>query len=220
MTLELVVESRENVGKGVARQLRRDGKIPAVIYGGDKEPVKISVSTKEINHEMNKVGFMSNVVNLNLDGKLHKVLPKAVELHPVTDLPEHTDFLRVNDDTKVKVNIPVKFLNREACAGVKKGGTLNIVRREIEFIVNANSIPAKIVVDVEKLNIGDSIHIDEIELDERIVPTIAWNFTIATVVGRTAELKPMEEAIAEEEEALAAVADEDENKDQKDNKDK
>ena len=203
MTLELKVESRENIGKGAARQLRREGKIPAVIYGENEEPVKISVSTKEVYQEMNKAGFMSNVMNLNLDGKVQKVLPKVVDLHPVSDFPEHADFLRIGKDTKVKVNIPVKFLNKETCVGVKKGGTLNIVRHEIEFLVNANKIPSHIDVDIAKLNIGDSVHIEDIELGDDISPTLNWNFTVATVAGRIAELKPIEEAIAEEEEALA-----------------
>jgi len=196
----LNAEIREKIGKGAARAIRRDGKIPAVIYGANQEPIKITISTKEITKRTNDISFMSQLLDIQLGEKTYKVLPKEMETHPVTDVPEHADFLSVDEDTKVKVLVPVRFLNIDKCIGIKKGGTLNIVRHEVEFLVSAFNIPASIDIDISDYNISESIHINSIELPEGAKITIDRNFTIATIAGRTASLAVEEGAVVEGEE--------------------
>ncbi len=204
-TVTLEAETRQGVGKGVARALRREGKVPAIIYGGKGGEQSISLSTKELTHEVMKGHFSSKIVNLSVDGKSIHVLPREVQLHPVNDEVLHADFMRVSDSTKIVVEVPVNFLNQDECLGMKRGGVLNVVRRNIELLCSAKNIPSQIDVDLAHLEIGDSVHVSSIKLPTGAEPTITdRDFTIATIAGRMAEVEEeTEEAALEEDEQTA-----------------
>lgn len=209
--ITLDAEVREKTGKGPARALRREGKIPAIIYGEGIAPVMVTVEQKAISLAYWKSGFMSQLFDLKTEGKTYRVLPKQIQLHPVTDYPEHADFLHVSDDTKVRVFVNVVFKNAEKAPGIRRGGTLNVVRRDIELLCSAASIPSLLEYDLTGLQIGDSVHISQFDLPEGVSPAIAdRDFTVATIVGRKAEEEETE-AGAEGEDA----DDDDENEDDK-----
>ncbi len=200
---ELKAETRERVGKGSARAIRREGKIPAVIYGDKQPPLAIVVSYKDIFYKIHGGGFMTTVATIDVDGKKIRVLPKDYQLDAVRDFPLHVDFLRVSAKSEVTVNIPVHFINEEKSPGLKRGGVLNVVRHDVEFICPADSIPDSITVDLEGTEIGDVIHISSIKLPKGVKPVIAdRDFTVATVAGSAAAKSDAdgEEAVAEEEE--------------------
>ena len=204
-TYELKAEARERVGKGSARELRRNGKIPAVIYGDKQPPLAITVPYKEIFYKIHGGGFMTTVTTIDVDGQKIKVLPKDYQLDPVRDFPMHVDFLRVSKHTEVNVNVPVRFLNEEKAPGIKRGGVLNIVRHEVELHCAADAIPEFIEIDLTGLEINDSIHISAVKLPKGTKPVIAdRDFTIATVAA-PAGLKSEEGAAAAEGEAEAAT---------------
>src|SRR5690606_28515006 len=163
-TYELKAEARERVGKGSARELRRNGKIPAVIYGDKQPPLSIALPYKDVHLKVHAGGFMTKIATIDVGGKKIQVLPKDYQLDPVRDFTMHVDFLRIGKDTIVTVNIPVHFLNEEAAPGIKRGGVLNIVRHEIEFTCPATAIPDAIEVDLTGLDIGDSVHISAVKL--------------------------------------------------------
>ena len=184
---ELKAESRERVGKGSSRELRRNGLIPAVIYGDKQAPISIALSTNEVTKRIHAGGFMTTVAVIDVDGKKIKVLPKDYQLDPVRDFPMHVDFLRVGANTEVNVQVPVHFINEEKSPGIKRGGTLNIVRHEVEFHCPANAIPEFITVDLDGTDIGDSIHISAVKLPKGVKPVISdRDFTIATIAGTSA----------------------------------
>ncbi len=184
---ELKAETRERVGKGSARAIRREGKIPAVIYGDKQPPLAIVVSYKDIFYKIHGGGFMTTVATIDVDGKKIRVLPKDYQLDAVRDFPLHVDFLRVSAKTEVTVNIPVHFINEEKSPGLKRGGVLNVVRHEVEFVCPADKIPDSIVVDLDGTEIGDVIHISKIPVPEGITPVIAdRDFTVATIAGSAA----------------------------------
>jgi large subunit ribosomal protein L25 len=192
---------RARAGKGAARQTRRDGRVPGVIYGNKQDPVMISLDPKALMRELHKSGFFATLFDLQLDGGQHRVLPRDVQFDPVTDKPIHADFLRVSADTKVHVNVPVVFQNEPASPGIKRGGVLNIVRHEIELICAADKIPHELRFDLTGLDIGDSLHISAITLPEGVVPAIGdRDFTVATIVAPSAQ-----KADAEAEAAAAAA---------------
>ncbi|MET3794187.1 50S ribosomal protein L25/general stress protein Ctc [Aquamicrobium terrae] len=200
---ELKAETRERVGKGSARAIRREGKIPAVIYGDKQPPLAIVVSYKDIFYKIHGGGFMTTVATIDVDGKKIRVLPKDYQLDAVRDFPLHVDFLRVSAKSEVTVNIPVHFINEEKSPGLKRGGVLNVVRHDVEFVCPADSIPDSITVDLEGTEIGDVIHISSIKLPKGVKPVIAdRDFTVATVAGSAAAKSDAdgEEAVAEEEE--------------------
>jgi large subunit ribosomal protein L25 len=202
-TYELKAEARERVGKGSARELRRNGKIPAVIYGDKQPPLAITVSYKEIFYKIHGGGFMTTVATIDVDGQKIQVLPKDYQLDPIRDFPMHVDFLRVGKNTEVNVNVPVHFINEEKSPGIKRGGVLNIVRHEIELHCPANAIPEFIEVDLTGLDINDSVHISAIKLPKNVKPVIAdRDFTVATVAA-PAGLKSEEGAAAAEGEEAA-----------------
>jgi len=199
-TYELKAEARERVGKGSAREVRRNGKIPAVIYGDKKPPLSIALSYKEIYYKIHGGGFMTTIATIDVGGDKIQVLPKDYQLDPVRDFPMHVDFLRVGKDTIVTVFVPVHFINEEKSPGIKRGGVLNVVRHEVEFHCPATAIPASITLDLDGTDIGDSLHISAVKLPEGVTPVISdRDFTIATVAGSSA-MKPE----AEEEDAEAA----------------
>ena len=185
--LTLPAEARERAGKGASRQLRRDGRVPAVIYGGKEDPIMIHVEEKELVKQLMTGHFMNSIVEVEIGGKKVKTLPKDVALNPVTDRPEHADFFRLAKGGKIEVSVPVVFLNEEASPGLKKGGVLNVVRHELELVCDNDKIPGEIEVDVTGKEVGDSIHISEVQLPAGSESAITdRDFTIATLVAPSA----------------------------------
>jgi large subunit ribosomal protein L25 len=185
--LTLPAEARERAGKGASRELRRQGRVPAVIYGGKEEPTAIHIEAKELVRQLGSGHFMNSIVMIDVGGKKVRTLPKDVALHPVTDRPLHVDFLRLAKDAKIQVAVPVHFINEDDSPGLKKGGVLNVVRHELELVCESDKIPDDIKLDVAGLDIGDSIHISHVTLPEGSVSAITdRDFTIATVVAPSA----------------------------------
>jgi len=181
--INMSADARDRAGKGAARATRRDGRVPAVIYGDKKDPILVSVAPKELVKELNKEGFFNHLIDLKLGEESHLVLARDVQLDPVTDRPIHVDFLRVGAESTVTVDIPVHFINHERSPGIKRGGMLNVVRHEIEMVCRATDIPESLTVDLNGLNIGDSVHISMIALPEGSKPVISdRDFTVATIV--------------------------------------
>jgi large subunit ribosomal protein L25 len=186
-TLTLPAETRERAGKGASRALRREGRVPAVIYGGKEEPQTIHVEEKLLMKQLMTGHFMNSVVEITVGGKTLRTLPKDVAFHPVNDRPLHVDFLRLSKDSTVHVEVPVKFTNEDASPGLKRGGVLNIVRHELELVCDANRIPDDIIIDVTGFDVGDSIHISHVTLPEGSTSAITdRDFTIATIVAPSA----------------------------------
>ena len=196
--LNLPAEARERAGKGASRELRRQGRVPAVIYGGKEEPTPIHIEAKELVRQLGSGHFMNSIVMIDVGGKQVRTLPKDVAMHPVTDRPVHVDFLRLSKDAKIQVAVPVVFVNEEDSPGLKKGGVLNVVRHELELVCESDKIPNEIELDVTGLEVGDSIHISSVTLPEGSESAITdRDFTIATVVAPSA----MKRDASEEEEA-------------------
>jgi large subunit ribosomal protein L25 len=203
--LTLPAELRERAGKGASRELRREGRVPAVIYGGKEEPLAIHVEAKELARQLGSGHFMNSIVMIAVGGKTVRVLPKDVALHPVSDRPLHADFLRLAKDAKIQVAVPVVFVNEDDSPGLKKGGVLNVVRHDLELVCESDKIPDEIALDVTGLDIGDSIHISHVSLPAGSESAITdRDFTIATIVAPSA-LKQSERA-EEEGEAEAGEA--------------
>jgi len=185
--LTLPAEARDRAGKGSSRELRRQGRVPAVIYGGKEEPTPIHVEAKELVRQLGTGHFMNSIVMIDVGGKQVRTLPKDVALHPVTDRPLHVDFLRLAKDAKIHVAVPVVFVNEDASPGLKKGGVLNVVRHELELVCESDKIPDEIHLDVTGLDVGDSIHISHVALPQGSASAITdRDFTIATVVAPSA----------------------------------
>ena len=182
--LTLSAEAREGVGKGASRALRNSGRVPAVLYGDNKEPEAIHVEEKALVKALMTGHFFSATIEVEVGGKTTMTLAKDVAFHPVTDRPVHVDFYRINKDSKFTVNVPVVFANEAASPGLKRGGVLNIVRHDVELACDANHIPEELVIDLTGYEVGDSIHISAVKLPEGTKPTITdRDFTIATVVA-------------------------------------
>ena len=197
-TLTLPAETRERAGKGASRALRREGRVPAVVYGGNEEPLAIHVEEKLLRKQLGTGHFFNSIVEVEVGGKKLRTLPKDVAFHPVNDRPLHADFLRLSKDAKVHVEVPVLFVNEEASPGLKRGGVLNIVRHELELVCEADKIPEEGQSDVTGLEIGDSIHISHVTLPAGSASAITdRDFTIATVVAPSA-LRRADAAAAEE----------------------
>ena len=194
---------RETKTIGDINKLRLNGLIPGILYGGDKQNQKISLSKNSIKNLIDSENFLSNILNLNIDGNEEKVLPKDISFHPLSDEPVHIDLLRIVKGAKLILEIPVRFINNEKSPGLKKGGVLNIVRRKIELKCPAENIPSDLVVDLENTEIGTSIKISSIKLAENVTPTIRGrDFVIATIAAPTIVAepeKPAKETIAEDE---------------------
>jgi large subunit ribosomal protein L25 len=200
-------ERRERAGKGAARAARRVGRVPGVIYGAKKAPALVSIDPKELHGELRRAGFFTNLYQVQVDGGAEQVLVRDVQLHPVSDRPVHVDFMRVDPNTRVTVQIPVVFENEAASPGLKRGGVLNVVRHEIEVRCLATQIPHQIRVDLTGLDIGDSVHISKVALPEGVRPTIARDFTVATVAApttMTAEVEAAAPTAAAEVEVITA----------------
>lgn len=184
--IQLTAETRDRTGKEAARALRKQQKVPAIVYGGKEEPQKIALVEREIKRELEmNPRFFSSIVVLNLGGQTIQVVPREAQLHPVKGHPLHVDFLRAAKGSTVTVEVPVHFLNEERCPGIRRGGVLNIVRREIELVCPVEAIPERIDVDLLTVEIGDSVHISAVTLPPNVTPTITdRDFTICAVVGR------------------------------------
>jgi large subunit ribosomal protein L25 len=212
---ELKAEAREQVGKGSARAVRRDGKVPAVIYGDKQPPLAIALSYKDVYYKIHGGAFLTTIATIDVDGKKIQVLPKDYQLDPVRDFPMHVDFLRVGKNTLVNVHVPVRFINEEKSPGIKRGGVLNVVRHEVEFNCPADAIPDFITVDLEGAEIGVSLHISSVKLPPNMKPVISdRDFTIATVTGSSAQKSEADEA-ADAAVAAAAAAESAEAKEEK-----
>ena len=182
----LTANAREKVGKGSAREARRQGNIPAVIYGDKKSPIPIVVEQKILVRHLSTGGFFNTLFDIDVNGELNRVLPRDVQLHPVTDVPEHVDFLRVSATTKVSVEVPVEFIGDDVSPGIKSGGVLNVVRYTVEVSCTPDLIPNTLLLDLSNAEIGDSLHISAVNLPEGVTPTISdRDFTIATIVAPT-----------------------------------
>lgn len=198
--VEIPATARPRAGKGAARAVRRDGRIPAVIYGEKKEPETIAVDGNELWKVVQKGRFLSTVFDINVDGRKHRVLPREVQLDPVKDLPLHVDFQRVGASDYVRVVVPVRFVNEGASPGLKRGGVLNVVRHEVEVTCPPDRIPDAFIIDLTGLEIGRSIHISAIPLGEGVQPTITdRDFTVATIVGKRTDEAAAEAAGSEGE---------------------
>jgi large subunit ribosomal protein L25 len=210
----LTAEPRGRLGKGATRAIRRAGRVPAVIYGDGKDPVAVSLEPRELGRVISKPGFLAKLVDVAVDGTTHRTLPRDVQYHPVTDAPLHVDFMRVGAGVRVTVTVPVNFINHERAAGLRRGGILNIVRHGIEVSCSVDAIPERLVVDLDGLDIGDSVHITAVTLPEGVRPTTSErDFTIATIGASSAVREEAAQAAAttaiapaEGEEAAPAAA--------------
>ncbi|MGB8818426.1 MAG: 50S ribosomal protein L25/general stress protein Ctc, partial [Rhizobiaceae bacterium] len=169
--------------KGSARAVRRNGRVPAVIYGDKQAPISISLDYKEVYYKIHGGGFLHTVATIDVNGEKIRVLPKDYQLDPVKDFPTHVDFLRVSANSRIKVEIPVHFINQDISVGLKRGGILNIVRHEIECLCPVDAIPNYIEFDLAKVDVGHSVHISAVTLPEGVKPVIDRDFTVATIVS-------------------------------------
>ena len=203
----LAAEPRRMGGKGTARAARRAGRIPAVIYGNKEEPVMVTLERRVVENELHKGGFFNQLIDLDVGGARHRVLPRDAQFHPVTDVPLHVDFLRFSADRKINVEVRVVFRNEEASPGLKLGGVLNVVRHEVEVACIADRIPEHFEIDLTGLGIGDSIHAHSLTLPEGVELTITdRDFTIATIAAPTVMAAEEEETAAGAEGAAPAAA--------------
>jgi len=218
---------RNTKTKGELSALRNNGNVPAIIYGGEAQNEKISISKKLLKSLIEKENFLSNIVTLNVDGKSQNVLPKEIKYHIISDEPVHVDFLRVVPGLKIKIEVPVQFINHEKSPGLKRGGVLNIVRRKVELKCPSEKIPESLIIDLDGVEIGESFKISSINLETDVVPTIRGrDFVIATLAAPTVMKEPEKPAEAEaaegtegaEGEQPAAEAGEGDKKEGDDNK--
>jgi large subunit ribosomal protein L25 len=203
-SIELKAQARERVGKGAARELRRNSMVPAVIYGESKDPLSIALPYKELSLLINSGGFMNTVLDVDVDGTSHKVLPKAFQRDPVRDFFTHVDFLRIGKNTKVTVEIPVQYINEEECPGIKVGGVLNVVRYTLEVACRADAIPESFEVDLTGLELEDVVHASSISLPDGVELTVTdRDPTMCSIAPPTVSA-----AAEDEEEGEAPAADE------------
>ena len=213
----LDANTRDSNSKGDVRSLRLAGNIPGIVYGGPEQNQKITVLKKTVKSLLDKGSFLSNIITLNLDGKPQNVLPREISYNVLSDEPTHIDFLRIVPGVKIRIEVPVEFINHETSPGLKRGGVLNIVRRKIELKCPSEKIPSVITLDLDGVDIGESFKISAVKLEEGVTPTITGrDFVIATLAAPTVMKepeKPAEEAAAEEgaaeegKEAAPAAAD-------------
>ena len=189
---------RDNKTKGQLNSIRNSGDVPAIIYGGKEENQKISVSKKILKSLIEKENFLSNILTLNFNGKTQNVLPREVKYHIISDEPTHVDFLRVLPGVRIKIEVPVNFINHDKSPGLKRGGVLNIVRRKVELKCPSEKIPENLTIDLEGVDIGESFKISSIKLDSEVVPTIQGrDFVIATLAAPTVMKEPEKPAETE-----------------------
>tara|TARA_A100001388_G_scaffold272286_1_gene252355 strand:+ start:1525 stop:2250 length:726 start_codon:yes stop_codon:yes gene_type:complete len=196
--ISLNANTRDNKTKGELNSIRGDGNVPGIIYGGKEKNEKISISKKLLKTTIENENFLSNIISLNLNGKSQNVLPREVVYDVITDEPIHVDFLRVVTGVKIRIEVPVEFINHEKSPGLKRGGVLNIVRRKVELKCPSEKIPEKLTLDLEGVDIGESFKISSVKLDSEVVPTIQGrDFVIATLAAPTVMKEPEKPAEAE-----------------------
>jgi large subunit ribosomal protein L25 len=206
-SIVIKANARARAGKGAARQVRRDGKVPGVIYGNNQEAETISLDRNEILKTVQRGKFLSTVFDISVDGKMLRVIPREVQVDPVKDLPIHVDFQRVDAASRIRVNVPCRFINEGLSPGLKRGGVLNIVRHQIEVTCPVEKIPPYFEFSLEGLEIGRSVHISAIKMPEGVKPTILdRDFTVATIAGAKAEEEEAKPAEAAAVEAAGAPA--------------
>ena len=192
---------RDNTSKGNLSTLRKNGNVPAIVYGGKNKNQMISISKKLLKSSIEKENFLSNIITLNINGESQNVLPKEVVYDVLSDEPIHVDFLRIVPGTKIRIEVPVEFINHEKSPGLKRGGVLNIVRRKVELRCPSEKIPGKLTIDLDGVDIGESFKISSIKLEDDVVPTIQGrDFVIATLAAPTVMKEPEKPAEAEGEE--------------------
>ena len=202
----LEANTRNTKSKGDVRSLRLKGNVPGIIYGGANQNEKVSVSKKTLKFLIDKENFLSNIITLNLDGKQQNVLPREITYNVISDEPTHIDFLRIVPGVKIRIEVPVQFINHEASPGLKRGGVLNIVRRKIELKCPSEKIPESITIDLDGIEIGESFKISSIKLEDGVTPTIIGrDFVIATLAAPTVMKEPEKPAEAAEGEDAAAA---------------
>jgi large subunit ribosomal protein L25 len=207
--LTLSAETRERAGKGASRVLRREGRIPAVVYGNNEEPLAIHLEEKALIKALSSGHFMNSVVMIDAGGAPARTLPKDVQFHPVTDRPLHVDFLRISEHAKVTVAVPIRFVDEEESKGLKRGGVLNAVRHDLELVCDASEIPEEIAISLAGLDIGDSLHISHVKLPAGTESAITdRDFTIATIVSPSVYKVEAEDAVAAAEALEEPGADE------------
>ena len=189
---------RNNSTKGQLNEIRNSGNVPGIIYGGKDQNQKISISKKLLKGLIEKENFLSSILTLNVDGKNQNVLPREVKYHILSDEPTHVDFLRVLPGVKIKIEVPVNFINHEKSPGLKRGGVLNIVRRKVELKCPSEKIPENLTIDLDGVDIGESFKISSINLEDDVTPTIQGrDFVIATLAAPTVMKEPEKPAEAE-----------------------
>ena len=204
----LDANTRNTKSKGDVRSLRLAGNIPGIIYGGPDQNQKVTVLKKTLKSLIDKGSFLSNIITLNLDGKPQNVLPREITYNVISDEPTHIDFLRVVPGVKIRIEVPVVFINHETSPGLKRGGVLNIVRREVELKCPSEKIPSAITIDLDGVDIGESFKISSVKLEEGVTPTIIGrDFVIATLAAPTVMKEPEKPAEAEVAEGEQATAD-------------
>jgi len=182
----LNVELRERTGTGGARETRRAGLVPGVLYGGDKDPVAVAVKSNEFRKALYTGKLLGHLVTLKYGDETQPVIAKAIDMDPVTDVPVHFDLFRVDEHQLIKISVPVHFKNHDASPGLKKGGTLNIVRHDVELSCPADAIPEELVCDLTGLDIGDTIRMSAFELPKGVVASLDRDFVVATLAGSSA----------------------------------
>lgn len=216
---ELTAQVREKVGKGAARATRREGQIPAVIYGDKQPALAISLSYWEIDKKVHGGGFFTTLASIDVSGEKIRVIPRDYQIDPVSDRPMHVDFLRVTEGSRLTIDIPVHFINEEAAPGIKRGGVLNVVRHTVHVTCPVDAIPEELICDLTGLDINDSVHISAMSLPEGVRPTVERDFTVATIAAPAGVKEEIRAAAAaaeavegEEGETDAEAGDEDKEK--------
>lgn len=203
-----VAEDRNAAGKGAARSIRNAGRVPAVVYGEKKDQLMVSLEARALRRELQNPRFYSTLCALEVGGKPVRVLPREIQLHPVSDEPMHADFVYVSKGAAVTVEVQVVFLNEDSCPGIKRGGVLNVVRREVELVCPADAIPEKIEIDLGEADIGDSLHYSHATVPDDVAPTITdRDFTIATIAAPSGGTDDAESEDGEDEDGEAAAED-------------
>jgi large subunit ribosomal protein L25 len=198
--ISLSAEPRASAGKGAARATRRAGRVPGILYGDGKEPTLVSFDPRELSRAINRAGFFATLVDVSVDGAVHRALARDVQYHPVSDTALHVDFMRVGAGARVTVSVPVVFINQERAPGLRRGGILNVIRHSIDISCAVDSIPDRLVVDLDGLEIGDSVHLESVTLPDGVRSALgSRDSTIASIAASSAV---REEAIA----AAAAAA--------------
>ena len=195
--ISLSAEPRASAGKGAARAMRRAGRVPGIIYGDGKEPIPVSFEPRELSRAINRAGFFATIVDVSVNGAVHRTLAREVQHHPISDAALHVDFMRVGAGARVTVSVPVVFINQDRAPGLRRGGILNVIRHTIDIACAVDGIPDRLVVDLDGLEIGDSVHIETVTMPEGVRPIrSSRDSTIASVAASSAV----------REEALAAAA--------------